>query len=236
MLDGLEAGSGKQLAAPLALFARARGGARLVPVAIQCAQRPSAAAPILTPADGVAWQMARVVVQVADANVQESFQHLGRAHFLLEAFGMAMERQLSTRHPLFVLLSPHLHGTLAINGAARDKLVVPGGQLDELLAPTLDGSLSLVRRALSTFRLPDAAFAKDLESRGVESTDVLPEYPFRDDGALAQAAIDAFVDAYVRIAYASDAEVEADVELRAFVGEVRSEDGGRLPGVHARIA
>lgn len=235
MLEGLSAGSGKQLAAPLALFVRAPGGTRLLPVAIQCAQRPGPLAPVITPADGVAWQMARVVVQVADANVEESFQHLGRAHFLLEAFGMAMERQLSTRHPLFVLLSPHLHGTLAINGAARDKLVVPGGQLDELLAPTLEGSLTLVRQGLATFRLPDATFANDLHRRGLESRDVLPDYPFRDDGALIQSAIDAFVGDYVRIAYASDADVLADVELRAFVDELRSENGGRLAGVPSQL-
>jgi arachidonate 15-lipoxygenase len=234
MLDGLAAGSGKQLSAPLALFVRAPGGTRLVPVAIQSAQRPTAGS-VITPADGVAWQMARVVVQVADANVQESFHHLGRAHFLLEAFGVAMERQLSTRHPLFVLLSPHLHGTLAINGAARDKLVVPGGQLDELLGPTLEGSLDLVRLGLSTFRLSDSSFGGDLRARGVDSKDALPEYPFRDDGALIHAAIDAFVSEYVRIAYASDADVAADLELRAFIDEVRGENGGRLAGVPARV-
>jgi arachidonate 15-lipoxygenase len=235
ILDGLPAGPLKQLSAPLALFVRAPGGKELLPVAIQCAQRPDRGSSAITPRDGVAWQMARVVVQVADANVQESFQHLGRAHFLLEAFGMAMERQLSARHPLFVLLSPHLHGTLAINGAARDQLVVPGGQLDTLLAPTLEASLTLVRQGLSTMQLPAATFANDLRSRGVESSEVLPDYPFRDDGALIHAAIDELVGAYVRIAYASDAEVLADVELRAFIDELRSESGGRLAGVPARI-
>jgi arachidonate 15-lipoxygenase len=173
-------------------------------------------------------------VQVADANVEESFQHLGRAHFLIEAFAMATERQLSTRHPLYVLLAPHFHGTLAINDAARDKLVVKGGQLDELLAPTLAGSLDLVRRGLASFDLASATFAGDLRARGLDAT-ALPDHPFRDDGALIQAAIDAWVTDYLALSYDGDASVAADPELAAFVRELRASDGGRLSGVPERI-
>ena len=187
---------------------------------------------MFTPSDGAAWEMARVAVQVADANYEESFQHLGRAHFLIEAFALAAERQLSTRHPLFVLLSPHFHGTLAINDAARDKLVVPGGQLDELLAPSLDGSLTLVRAGLGSFDLSVAGFAADIAARGL---DALPEFPFRDDGALIDAAISAFVRGYLSIAYETDAMVASDPELRAFIAELRSVDGGRLRGVPERV-
>ena len=238
MLDGVPAGSGngapKYLCAPLALFARTAGSAALVPVGIRLGQRPDA--PLLTPQDGVAWQMARVAVQVADANVQESFHHLGRAHFLMEAFAMAIERRLSTRHPLYVLLSPHYHGTLAINGAARDQLVVPGGQLELLLAPTLEGSLSLVRRALSSFRLGEAGFEADLAARGVADADSLPDYPYRDDGRPIVAAIETWVSDYLSLYYALDQDVSGDLELAAMIDELRSEEGGRLgAGLPTRI-
>lgn len=239
-LDGLPLGKTRNgvtrwFSAPLALFVREAKGRALVPVAIQCTQTPSAASPVFTPRDGVAWEMARVAVQVADANHEESFQHLGRAHFLIEAFAMAAERQLSSRHPLHVLLSPHFHGTLAINGAARDKLVVPGGQLDELLAPTLEGSLALMRRGLRSFELHGATFEQDLRERGLDDPSALPEHPFRDDGRLIHDAIAAFVRDYLALSYEGDADVAADAELRAFLAEMRADEGGRIAGVPATI-
>lgn len=240
VLDGLPAGQTttgvpRWISAPLALFVRVAKGRGLVPVAVQCGQRPSHATPIFTPQDGAAWEMARVAVQVADANHEESFQHLGRAHFLIEAFALAAERQLSTRHPLFVLLSPHFHGTLAINDAARDKLVVPGGQLDELLAPSLEGSLTLVRAGLATFDLASAGFARDIAIRGLDDRSALPDHPFRDDGALIDLALGTFVRDYLGLVYEGDAEVAGDAELRAFVSELRAQDGGRLRGVPEKI-
>lgn len=236
VLEGLPRGEWKGRArlfsAPFALFAREKTSPALVPVAIQCAQTPSAAAPIFVPGDGAAWEMARLAVQVADANVEESFHHLGRAHFLVEPFAIATERQLSARHPLHVLLTPHFHGTLAINGAAREKLVVPGGQLDELLAPSLEGSLELVRRGLSSFTLATATFRGDLAARGLDDASALPEHPYRDDGALIDDAIRAFVSEYVAIAYAADdAAVQSDAELHAWLAELRAQDGGRLAGL-----
>lgn len=241
VLEGLAQGKtpkgrARYFAAPMALFVREAKGEALLPVAIQCGQAPGPSTPIFTPRDGAAWKMARLAVQVADANVEESHQHLGRAHFLIEAFAMAAERQLSTRHPLFVLLAPHFHGTLAINGAARDKLVVPGGQLDELLAPSLEGSLALVRRGLGSFALETSTFEGDLRARGLLDPRALPEHPYRDDGALIDAAIRAFVSDYLALAYdGADALVGADPELRAFVAELRAQDGGRLAGVPERV-
>lgn len=238
MLEGLPAGataSGvvRYFCAPLALFVREAKGRALMPVAIQCAQTPPAT--VFTPSDGTAWEMARLAVQVADANVEESFQHLGRAHFLIEAFALAAERQLSVRHPLYVVLSPHFHGTLAINDAAREKLVVPGGQLDQLLAPSLEGSLALVRKGLATFDLSTGGFADDIHARGLDDMSALPEHPFRDDGLRIDTAIRLFVREYVELAYDADAMVAGDPELRAFVEELRSNQGGRLSGVPARI-
>lgn len=240
VLDGLPMGATKTgvtryFSAPLALFVREAKGRALLPVAIQCVQKPASSAPIFTPTDGAAWEMARLAVQVADANVEESFQHLGRAHFLIEAFALAAERQLSTRHPLYVLMTPHFHGTLAINNAARDKLVVPGGQLDELLAPSLEGSLALVRKGLASFDFATAGFASDIVDRGLGDMSALPDYPFRDDGVLIDTAIRLFVREYVELVYETDATVATDPELRAFRAELRAQDGGRLSGVPQRV-
>jgi arachidonate 15-lipoxygenase len=235
VLEGIPAGTAgdlqKYVAAPVALFG-AGADRRLFPLAIRCGQSPDL--PVFTPNDGVAWEMAKATVQVADANVEESFYHLGRAHFLTEAFALATERQLARNHPLFALLSPHFEGTIAINGAARDQLVVPGGQLEELLAPTLDGSLDLVRLGISTFRLQDLLLPRDLALRGVDEADL--DYPWRDDARAMWRAIEAFVRDYVAIAWPDDAAVGADTELRAWLDELRSPKGGRIAGLPTALA
>jgi arachidonate 15-lipoxygenase len=238
LLDGIPAGTGegarKHLEAPLSLFVH-RSGAGLSPVAIQCAQRPGPGAPILTPRDGVAWQLARAAVQVADCTVQEIFFHLGRAHFLVEAFALATARQLAPAHPLSRLLGPHFEGTLAINHGARTQLCVPGGKLEALLAPTLEASLALARRGVESFRLDDALLPADLRRRRVDDPSRLGDYPYRDDGLLVWDAIAAFVSDYVALHYADDAAVAADPELCAWTTEIRAEDGGRVRGFPARL-
>ncbi len=237
-LDGIPAGLGdgrqKQLAAPLALFVQ-RPGLGLRPVAIQCAQRPTSGTEPFTPADGVAWQMARAVVQAADCNLQEIFFHLGRAHFLVEAFAIATLRQLAPSHPIARLLAPHFVGTLAINDAARTKLCVAGGQMEELLAPTREAALVLSRSAIETFRFDDALMPNDLARRGVADATRLPDYPFRDDARLAWDAIRDFVRAYVALYFSDDRAVATDAQLAAWVDEIRSDDGGRVRGFIARI-
>jgi arachidonate 15-lipoxygenase len=105
------------------------------------------------------------------------------------------------------------------------------------MAPTLEGSLALVRKGLATFDLKQAEFGADLASRGLTDLDALPEHPFRDDGALVDAAIRAWVRDYLTLAYdGDDALVAGDPELRAWVAELRADDGGRLRGVPASIA
>lgn len=228
-LQGLAAGTGRYLTAPRALFVR--DGTALKPIGMQLEKRPDA--PIYRPADGVRWAMARAHAEIADLNLQESFFHLGRAHFLLEAFQLAAERQLAAAHPIHVLLAPHFEGTLAINGAARDKLVVPGGQLETLLDPALDASLQLTRAALETFRLDRALPPADIAFRGLD--DPALEHPYRDDSLVIWAAIRQFTEAYLRVYY-DDTSVSKDVELQAFLDEVRSPDGGRLSGMPAAVA
>ena len=62
--------------------------------------------PVFTPANGVAWEIAKVHLQVSDGNHHELFSHLGRTHLVVEAFAMATPRRLAPEHPLEVLLLP----------------------------------------------------------------------------------------------------------------------------------
>jgi len=239
-LDGLPAGknddTAKYVFAPIALFVRpADRRAALLPVAIQCGQRPGDEFPIYTPADGVRWRMARTIVQIADGNDHETVQHLGRTHGVMEAVILAFYRNVPPQHPLHVLMTPHFEFTLALNDSAKHSLIAPGGGVDHVLAMTLEASVELTGQGLTSFRLDEAAPDRALAERGVADPDGLPELPYRDDGLAIWGAITKYIDEYVALYYADEAAVRDDAEMQAFFRELGAKDGGRLGGVPTTI-
>src|SRR5438477_8347134 len=93
----------KYLNAPLALFALLKSDRNVIrAVAIQCSQEPGKQNPIITPSDGWNWAIAKTIVQNSDCNDSEYYRHLGLAHLLSEAIGVAIYRQLSREHPLYI--------------------------------------------------------------------------------------------------------------------------------------
>lgn len=225
-LEGAATGSfhgrAKFLRGPYALFV-ARGGP-LMPVAIQVGDR------VTVPGDPE-WALAKAAVQVADANLHETVMHLGRTHMVMEAATLAMHRQLSTEHPLFVLLAPHTEYTLPINRSAATNLIAPGGVIDQVFAGTIETSASLVRSGMDAAPLLAMAPPDDLARRGLDDREVLPVHPYRDDGLPLWQALRDFVAAYVTVYYRDDAAVAADPELKAFAEELGSPDLGRIRGV-----
>ena len=99
----------------------ARAGSR------SSADRTPRCTPIFTPSAAAdaqwGWEMAKLVVQVADGNYHELFTHLARTHLVIEAFAVATHRHLAQAHPLWALLVPHFEGTLFINDQAATSLI-----------------------------------------------------------------------------------------------------------------
>jgi arachidonate 15-lipoxygenase len=221
--DGLQ----KVLPAPTAWFVLDRATRALAPVAI----RTGPGGDVFWPADGWRWVMARTLVQIADANHHEGVVHLGRTHMVMEAVGLALHRQLSTDHPLFVLLSPHLETTFAINQSAKTSLIAPGGTVDRVFAPTIEAFAGVVKAALDSYPLDATDPVQDLRARGLDDAGAFPGHPYRDAALPLWAAIREFTSGYVAVYYESDAEVAEDTELAAFVAELGAQDGGRLTGV-----
>jgi arachidonate 15-lipoxygenase len=235
-LDGVETGvspSGlpKYLYAPLALFAVNKDTKKLVPVAIQCKQQPGPENPIFTPDDGYNWRIAKTIVEIADGNYHEAITHLGRTHLTVEPFVIAAHRELGPTHPVNMLLQPHFDGTLAINHLARLKLISPDGVVDRLLSGKISATLGLsawgVQHHAFLELLPPASF----HSRGVDNTDILPGYAYRDDALLHWEAIREWVATYLRCFYRDDAEVIADPEIAAWLATVSAKTGGRINGL-----
>jgi arachidonate 15-lipoxygenase len=236
--DGAENGSfpaGQKFNyAPLALFAVPQGARSLVPVAIQCGPRPGTDNPIFLPHDGDNWFMAKSIVQVADTNVHQAASHLGRTHLFIEPFVIATHNQLSRTHPLFLLLTPHFEGTLAINEGALS-LLASRGLVDMLLASSIDQSRVFAVNAAQSYQLNlnTSMLPQTLAGRGVDDASCLPDYPYRDDALLLWGAINQWVENYVNHYYASDAAVQADAELQNWVTELVAHDGGRLNNIGA---
>jgi arachidonate 15-lipoxygenase len=222
----------KYLYAPLALFAVPKGteaNRMLQAIAIQCGQNPDQN-PIITPKSGIyAWMFAKTVVHIADANYHEAVSHLARTHLFVGAFVIATHRQLPPSHPLNILLHPHFAGTLAINEEAQQQLISPGGGVDRLLASTIDNSRVFVVRGFQSYGFNSAMLPRQLQLRGVDDTSVLPVYPYRDDGLLIWNSLHQWVSDYLSLYYKTDADVEKDTHLQAWVQEAQAFDGGRIP-------
>jgi len=234
VLDGIELGDfphgQKYVYAPLAMFVVEKSSKQLLPVAIQCRQKPAADNPIFTCCDGKNWLIAKTIVEIADGNVHEAMTHLGKTHLLMEPFVVATHRQLAARHPLFLLLAPHFEGTLSINDAAWKYLIANNGVVDKLLAGSIRATRELAAAAVQA-RFEEAQLPKALAARGVDDADCLPCYPYRDDAILYWNAIQKWVVEYLATYYAGDADVQGDDELQAWFAELHSSDGGRINGL-----
>lgn len=235
MLDGLQAGVSegiqKHIAAPIALFAVHPTSKQLRPVAIQMGQAPGSA--MVYPDGSWAWRAAQMAVQIADANVHEGIAHLGRTHMVMEAVGLAVQRQLAPSHPLHKLLVPHLETTAAINHSAKTSLIAPGGVVDTCFAAQIDAFGAVVHSALASYPIDSTGPLMDLATRGLDDDEALPEHPYRDDVRLIAKIVSDYVGEYIDLYYAEDADVIADYEVQGFVNELGANDGGRLRGVGA---
>lgn len=218
------------LTAPICLLYVDRLG-RLLPIAAQLRQLPGPQNPIFTPKDSAwLWLTVTRFLQSADAHMHEVVVHLLHTHLVMEVFAVASARQLHPDHPLGALLRPHYRYTMAINDAARRKLLAPGGPIDKTLAAGAAGSLELLGRAWAEWSYADMHPIEDLKRRGVMDADALPRYDYREDVQALWAALHAFVSGYLALFYPDEASVAADTELQAWARELAAGDGGRIRG------
>ena len=230
MLSSMEPGAlptqPKYTYAPLALFALPKNSDKLKPVAIQCDQ-DSSTNPIFTPNDSWTWKIAKAAVQVADTNHHELYSHLGTTHLVQEAIALGTYRQLSYRHPLHILLTPHFEGTFFINFLATEILLPEGTAVPILLSGFTESLHAQAVMARTNHSFRDSFPPISLSNRGVMD---LPYFPYRDDALALWGAINDWVADYLSLYYSSDSDVQNDMELQAWSAEIGSQSGGRLEG------
>ncbi|MES2073544.1 MAG: lipoxygenase family protein [Pseudomonadota bacterium] len=232
---GLYKGKPKYVYAPFALFAVPSGCQSLTPVAIQCGQDPAKFPIFLKPANADAraqwgWEMAKMVVQVADTNYLELYVHLARTHLLMEAFAVATYRCLAPEHPLYVLLLPHFEGTLSINDKAASSLLAPDSINDHLFGTPVQCTQKAAGKDRLEFDFYQNMLPAELAARKVGNASQLPDYPYRDDALLLWGTIHQWVTEYVSIYYSSDAQVVGDTELAAWTASLMDEKEGSVKG------
>ena len=199
-----------------------RQSGELVPIAIQLGQKPGPETPIWTPDDAeLDWLLAKTHVKSADSHYQTIWCHLARAHFLMEVFTVSMYRQLPSNHPVYKLLVQHTRFTVAGAQVGRDLLLTGEDSIFQKILSVPGQEPEFIKNCFADFHIDTLVPPKDFANRGVADPKLLPNYHFRDDAMLIWDKITEHVTKVLSLFYKSDNDVAEDVELHAFVKDVR---------------
>ncbi|MGV0107538.1 LoxA, arachidonate 15-lipoxygenase [Nostoc sp. DSM 114160] len=230
----------KYLPKPQALFywqsSDSPNGGSLVPVAIQINHDSGAKSVIYTPDDPhLDWFLAKTCVQIADGNHQELGSHFAYTHAVMAPFAIVTARQLAENHPIALLLKPHFRFMLFDNDLGRTQFLQPGGPVDEFMAGSLAESLGFVAKVYEEWSVEKFTFPRLIKSRQTDDPEILPHFPFRDDGILIWNAVEKFVAEYLQLYYQTSQDISDDYELQNWARELVAQDGGRVKGMPAKI-
>ncbi|XP_033110246.1 arachidonate 5-lipoxygenase-like isoform X2 [Anneissia japonica] len=205
----------RKICSPIALFF-VNKEKKLLPIAIQLHQDKADDNPVFLPTDNeYTWMFAKMWYNNADASYHQSTTHLGFTHLLMESVAVATHSSLSPSHPLFRLLAPHFLYLIAINSRALAKLVCEGGWVDKCMLIGRIGMFEIMKRCWSSWRLDvTGTLPKELESRGVDDPELLPNYYYRDDALLLWDAISKYVRTVVNAHYDTPEKILNDYELQ----------------------
>lgn len=89
-----------------------------------------------------------------------------------------------------------------VNRRGLEKLVSPGGWVDNCMTQGVKGIFELMRRGFDRWRFDrEGQVEKELEARGVLDPNVLPYYPYRDDAIPLYKVIKKYVSTVVSEVY-----------------------------------
>ncbi|KAJ8416787.1 hypothetical protein AAFF_G00326650 [Aldrovandia affinis] len=210
----------QHIAAPLCLLYE-HPDHGLIPLAIQLGQTPGLDTPIFLPSDPpLSWLLAKIWVRHSEFQVFQVLSHLLRTHLVIEVFCVATLRQLPAVHPIYKLLTPHLHYTLEINCRGRTQLISSDGIFKRVVSTGGEGLLVLAQREYKTLTYRSLQPNLDFHDRGVTR---LRGYYYREDSLMLWDAIHSYVSGMVSLYYTSDNEVSQDSELQAWIWDITQE-------------
>ena len=163
------------------------------------------------------WQLAKSYISSADVQVHVIISLLLNTIVALEPFAISLHESLSSLHPIWKLMFPYLRYKCSEGMMVRQAFFGESGFLDNLFPLGEEGAVELLKEAVEGWSLEDMAFPMALAMRGLDGTDKLPEYPYRDDGLLIWCTISDFVASYIDCYYEDDQSVEDDYEIQNFL-------------------
>ncbi|CAL8993828.1 unnamed protein product [Prunus brigantina] len=177
------------------------------------------------------WKLAKAHVCSNDAGIHQLVNHWLRTHACMEPYIIATHRQLSSMHPIYKLLHPHMRYTLEINALARQSLINGGGIIEASFSPGKYAMEVSSAAYKNMWRFDMEALPADLIRRGMAVEDpsapsgvrlVIEDYPYAADGLLIWSAIKEWVESYVEHYYSEPNSVTSDVELQDWWSEIKN--------------
>ena len=126
----------------------------------------------------------------------------------MEPVNVATWRQLSTLHPVWKLLFPHMRGIFAINTLGRGVLIAPGGVADKTLSIGGGGHVAFMQKYYRSVTWDTYDFPKMFAERGVDNVQKLPKFYYRDDALMLWNAIAEFVKGIIFLYYANNDDLK----------------------------
>ncbi|XP_028402283.1 arachidonate 5-lipoxygenase-like isoform X2 [Dendronephthya gigantea] len=200
--------------APITMFIMKDNGDSqdLETVAIQVDAIPEAR--VFVPADGKQWFFAKSLVQRADFNVLQIVHKRLKSHLFMEPICLLMERIFSEFHPIYDMLQYHCRATLETNKLHQMKFYGPTGPLYNLLSVDYSTSVEIINKNFKDLTMDNVDLASDMKKRGLDEENIVPYYPYRDDGKLISECIKSFVNGFVDLYYVTESDLREDEELQ----------------------
>ncbi|GER56427.1 lipoxygenase [Striga asiatica] len=177
------------------------------------------------------WKLAKAHVCSNDAGIHQLVNHWMKTHASVEPYIIATHRQLSSMHPVYKLLHPHMRYTMEINALARQSLINGGGIIEACFGPGKYAMEISSAAYNSLWRFDMEALPADLVRRGMAVEDpsspggvrlVIEDYPYAADGLLIWSAIKEMVESYVEHYYSLEGSISSDPELQSWWAEIRN--------------
>ena len=163
-----------------------------------------------------------VLVYCPHSQFHQLATHYMSCHSVMEVYSVATWRNLPDPHPIYKLLSPHLRYTISINVRARLSLINKGGVADIIFGIGEQGKIELFGRGYDAYSVHWSNIKRSVKQRGVDDTELLPGYYYRDDGLKVWDAIEQYVRGIVDTFYPSDDNVKEDAEIQNWAADIHT--------------
>ena len=169
----------------------------------------------VTPADGEAWKVTRLIAGAALQTWVSLVRHVLNLHYVAgQGLAVLVHNHLPFDHPVHRMLWPHVAGTLFVNWGASMNFAQPNTIGVHNYAVSRKGWEQLIPAGWAAFAWEDYDLPDVYARRGTDALIARGLYPFGEDATLIWGVYRAYVDDYLAQYYPDDAAVAGDRVLQ----------------------